>query len=360
MKVALVLHSKVFLNREGRLYEYVFGNPSYKGVFRDYADSGNRIDFFEEDIFKAGFETLARAYDHFDFQFAIDIPSALVESLLAAGKTIAGGCPPYAASKQYQALVLSKNKKTSGILPQQILISSADEFRAINAQKLISWFKSEYLIVKSFYSSRSTMYGGFDYHIFHKRSWPVFADYVLKQEGWFSPLNGIVVSELITTSGDGNGIVYKFHIPTGFSKSTNAIWPLKCAKMLGEYHLDKIGNDIKAMADVFELKGWAYGDMEPCRQTAIGLMEAFFPLPCLFSVDTMISSEGRIYVLELNKMAATFLEPFGRNAKVVLREYMDNILSCATGLKPSLEGYMDYKIKNDVIEGAEDGVWISA
>lgn len=361
MKVALVLHSKVFSNREGRLYEYVFGSSSYKGVFRDYADRGNRIDFFEEDIFKAGFEAMARAYDHFDFQFAIDIPPALVESLLAAGKTIAGGCPPYAASKQYQALVLSKNKKTSGILPQQILVSSADELSAINAKKLISWFKSEYLIVKSFYSSRSTMYGGFDYHIFHKCSWPVFVDYVLKQEGWFSPLNGIVVSELITTSGGrDNGIVHKLHIPTGFSKSTNAIWPLKCAKMLGEYHLDKIGNDIKIMADIFEFRGWSYGDMESYRQTAMNVMEAFFSLPCLFSVDMMISSEGRIYVLELNKMAATFLEPFGRSAKTSLQEYMDNVFSCAMGLKPSLEGYRDYKIKNDVIEDAEDGVWISA
>jgi len=312
-------------------YKYLFGNARYIGIIRDYLFSGYEVEIFEGKLFHFHSKEIIDRFDRFDFQFSAATAPAHIENILSKGKFISGWSPPHLGYKKNQALALDNIGLKPAILPKQIAIPSYEKLKSISKWEVSRWYSTDFLIAKAFRSSASTMPDNTNYLIFHKDSWDRFIDYAKDHTRWFYGFNGILISELIQTddpyAGNNNAVFHKVYLPCGLPQAVFSNWSLKCHKISAKFHLDKIGNDIKEMREVFELQTWMEGDLESYRGILMRITDSYLQIPCLFGVDIVINPDGRLHILEFNKIAATFLDVFVGMSKSHLEEYMDIVKS---------------------------------
>ncbi|HBB68081.1 MAG: hypothetical protein A2X28_05620 [Elusimicrobia bacterium GWA2_56_46] len=336
-RVAIVLRGSLFncaFNKsyaQSYLQKYLFGDGFFSGELSFYKNSGLEADILEEERCDlAGAEIFSR-YDVFDLQLTADIPSYFVLYCLSNGKKVFGWAPRQFFSKQAQSIYLALHPPGRILLPEQILVPDRKALGSAAVRNAVGKFRSEYLIAKSFYSARSRMPDGSDYRIFHRDKIGDFADFASRQDKWFHRDNGLVLSELLQTRdpylNGSNHVVHKVHLPSGLSARACGKWPLACNRISGQLQLAKARDEVKTIGELFRQHSWEDGCLETYRRELFDLIRIITPLPCLFGADLMISEEGRPFLLELNKIAATFLHIYKNNRPSPLEEYLNAVLS---------------------------------
>ena len=324
-----LLGRNISQNSQGqKTADYIVGTDTYPGIVREYAHRGHLVELLEERFFLKHGADLYRKYDLFDMQFSARIPPDLIGKLETEGKKIIGWASPQLAGKDAQADLLTHNPRTARFLPQQVVLSGYEQLEIFKDRKTLPEIDAEYLLAKPLYSSRSRMPDGSDYRVFHKSAWFRFIELALKHSSWFSNDNGLLVAELIETRDpylkNNNAVLHKVHIPAGFSDALFRQWPLQCRKLSARFELQRIGENICNLGDLFQFESWKPGLLEDYREDLLALAQALPPRPCLYSADLMIRPDGRLVFLEFNKLAGTFLEKiYGDQCPLGL--YMENL-----------------------------------
>jgi hypothetical protein len=99
---------------------------------------------------------------------------------------------------------------------------------------------------------------------------------------------------------------------------------LQCRKLSASIEIDRIGDHICNLGDIFKSESWEPGHLEEYRADLLALTDVLPSRPCLYSADIMIKPSGQMCFLELNKLAGTFLEKiYGDQCPLSL--YMKNL-----------------------------------
>jgi hypothetical protein len=302
-------------------YRYLFGESSrFPGILSLYLEGGWSIDIFEEGYFNTcvSRRTLSK-YGLIDVQFASEPNHELLETCHRG----VIGWAPFLGSKQMQALRLSLNPETCSLLPRTLLIPDKKSLQAAKQSEVNSHFPPGYLITKPFFSTHSKMPDNSEYRIFHRNAWNDLRNLALSRaDSWLRRDSGLMVSELIQTRdpylGNRNHVVHKVHLPSGEIPGN---WSLECRKMAARLSLERIGDGIASLDQLFHLDFWNFGRLENYRETLSLLMRDLTPAPCLFGVDLMITPDGALHWLEFNKIAGTYLDPTGKNGKAPLEDF---------------------------------------
>lgn len=326
-------------------YRYLLGDSEFKGILSSYIDKGFCIDLFQEDYFATAYKKFINHYEHFNFQFAIKIPVNIVYDCLQNNKIVYGWAPPELDAKSFQAIFISCQPQLKyNLLPRQLIIPRMKHSIPIRRHHINKWFLSRYIIAKSIFSAKSKMPDGSEYRIFRKENWGKFKALANRKTSWFEEGNGLILSEFIEAAGQGlnayNHVVHKIHLSSGYAADTS--WPFTCQTMSSCIYLDGIGSGIKCLNEIFQHTTWGTGSLEAYKKELTDLAQGLSTLPCLFGIDAMITSKGKLVVLELNKVAATFLEIKGSDNKTPLEKYIDYILSYAYKPKSMLKKLRRY------------------
>lgn len=291
-------------------YRYLFGLDGYRGILRDYIAHGCQLNVIDEGYFKYAFDELVPNYAGFDFQLSGNIDTAYPRALLQYGKGVIGWAPPVLGSKKFQAVALNNAPLTAHVVPRQIHLSTLGYVEYLAGQSLESYFPSQYVIAKPFYSSRSRMLDGSDYRILHTSCWHEFAQEMLANPDWFDGVNGIVLMEFVQTedpyADNRNAVVHKINLPAGFCGSEFDEWPLACDKFVGTVKLERARHSVQPFGAVLDEHWWMDGSLEQYRTVLKDILQALLPAPCLVSIDLVIRPSGKVAFLELNKLAGSF------------------------------------------------------
>lgn len=360
---ALLANGTGTASHEAYAKRYLFGDGSYQGLLCDYLAYGWSLDIIEETRFKASMGEFYLDYDRFDFQFASNISIDLVENLLARDSEVVGWGPPQLGSKQVQALLLASNTEAVDMHPQQLIVSNKCDLEKIDRQTIVENFSSEYLLAKAFYSSNATMPDGSGYRVFRKANWNKFVELALSNDSWFSVRDGLIISELIETRDPylecNNAVVHKVHVASGLTNTDERAWRLVCKKLSAQLHLDRVGNSIKPISELFEFRAWSYAYLDDYREELEVVSDTFFNTPCLFSADFMIKPDGQLLFLEINKIAGTFLDHPENGTHIPLADYMRLTTSGKLENRLTRKNIIDYRQKlSQVLGASKDLNWL--
>jgi hypothetical protein len=341
--------------------KYLLGYPGFEGVVEAYRQNGFHITVYEERYFQDEIEWRPESYafDCYDFQFAASLSANFIKDLAQRGIAVSGWCIPRLGNKALQAKYLSRVLGMRASIPRQLHVSRESALQEIAATTIDRYFNEPYLIVKSFFGSRSRMVDGSDYVLFHKHHWKTFCGYAKDHPAWFAGEHGIVVSELVQTHdpylGNNNAVWHKVHLPGGMPEKTYRDWPLKCNRISARYHVDRIGSGVKPIGGILETFSWDVGDLERYRGKLVAMIQDYSPTPCLFGLDVMIKPNGELQLLEINKIAGTYSDPLGRDNHSVLQEYMETVLHWLN--EKTDQGLQMMVVKNQTALMQQDVEW---
>ncbi|MHA1680328.1 MAG: hypothetical protein ACTSUE_04930 [Promethearchaeota archaeon] len=316
-----------FNNDRRRDYKirYLLGDGRYKGIINAYHERGYEVTVVEENHFNTHFSRMSREHSAFDFQFSGSIPCTRVQELLDRDATVTGWAPWELGGKHVQAKVVHECGNIGLNLPRQVLIPTCGHLEVLEAEKILSWIPSDFMIVKSWFSSKSRMVDGSDYRVFHRSQLEKFIDFAMDRDGWFTRTGGVILSEFVETrdahAGDANAVVHKVHVPTGLMDDYGG-WSFHCQKIVANVRLKEVGGNIKPLGEIFRVESFLTGDLHEYRDILGKFVSTLGSLPCLYGIDIMVTPDGRLNFLELNKLAGTFGDYYSGNFGSPLEEYM--------------------------------------
>jgi len=342
--------------------KYIIGDGFNPGIIREYYRRGWQVDVIEQSNFMDCVDN-DFAYDVIDFQFATEVPLSLIENLLTSKHFIAGWWPGLLTNKCFQAIFIRENVSTKTCISRQVAMWSAGAVSSVTFESIDRFMESEHLIVKSFYTALSKMPDGRDYLVLKKSMWNHFIKIAIYRPVWFIGGQGIIVSELIQTHEEpfegANNIVHKVHLATGLKGELMRGWSLECHKLLNSLKIDSIGDTIKEFGELYESRGWIRGSLESYRSTIEQLSLALPPFPSLYGADFMCQPNGRLVLLEFNKLAGTYLDPLGSGGKTPLEAYVEAVTSMDLDTEAQLESYRKFlKRFGETLRQIEPVTWI--
>jgi len=274
---------------------YLLGDMNFEGIIKKYLSKVQNIGIVEEEYFKSHFDDLLSTHDQFDFQFSGNIPYSFIKTITMKNKLFHGWAYPQLGGKHIQVQQLSKISCFKSYLPLQLNFFDLRSLQDYDPKIVSDYFPSELLIVKSFYSSKSKMNDGTGYPIFKKKNWKEFIIYATQHPVWFEGKHGIIISEFIeiecTETQISNASIHKIHLPT-FLDTELANWNLGCQIIKAQFHLNRVSNKIRQIEEVYELLNYSIGNLNDYKAIFKKFCKYFFPFPCLFGVDLMITVDG--------------------------------------------------------------------
>jgi hypothetical protein len=312
-------------------YHYLLGNEIFPGLLSYYAEHGWVVEIVREEYFNYAYKDLAPHYDLIDVQFASQTTKEVMMDLLYANRMVTGWAPSLLGNRLAQTLLLYFYEDTRKLLPYHLIIPHQESIATIKQQEVEEWFPSDFLIVKSFFSSGSKMPDGGDYRILHKKDWTMFADMAQHCDPWFSDDNGLIVAELIETSDPyvpaSKHVLHKAHLASCLPEEILSSFVYHCDKLSARLHLHKTYGHICQLGEVFEEEAWRKASIKNYSRELFGLAEMLSPVPCLFSVDLMIKNDGTLKWLEFNKLAGTYLNVSEKLKRTPLQDYLDAVMN---------------------------------
>jgi hypothetical protein len=308
--------------------KYLFGNGVTDGVVGHCLSNGISCDIWLEADFKNQFNETAPHYDLIDFQWASNIPFVFIDRLMAMKKMISGWAPPEMGDKSFQALLLASGKGT-GVFPvSQVLFYDINQLPTIQQSEINRHFSTDCLIAKPFSTAHSHQLGKYGYYVAKRNRWEDFLKFAQEQCAWFKGHKSLIVQEFHNTQGQT--LIHKTFFATGFFERTLSPNFSLCFTIPGSISNEGNTGPVVPFAEVYRMHSWVWEDV-PYRKNFLRPLSSILPpFPCLYGVDLVAAESGALYILELNKIAGTYLGSGSSSSTSPLSQYLNALTAISS------------------------------